>query len=133
MFAIGVLVFGLTLGNSPVGLVLISLATSAAATGLGLMVTSLGKTLEQVSGLSTLLSIILSVVGGMMVPISVMPEFLQKMALFTPHSWALRGYQDIIVRGLGVGEILPAVGTLMLFALGFWGIALWRFRYDQAG
>ena len=40
MFAIGVLVFGMSLGNQPLGLVFVTLATAGAATGLGLMLAS---------------------------------------------------------------------------------------------
>jgi len=130
MFLVGVVVFHLKLGNSPLALVVISLVTSAAATGMGMMVTCFVKSLEQASSLSTILGVVLSVIGGMMVPAYVMPEFMQKIAWFTPHAWALSAYQDIIVRGLGWTSILPTLGVLSLFALSFWGIAIWRFRFD---
>jgi ABC-2 type transport system permease protein len=69
-------------------------------------------------------------VGGMMVPISIMPAFMQTLARFTPHNWALQGFQDVIVRGLGVSATLPSLGMLLAFALAFWILALWRFRFD---
>ncbi len=130
MFGVGLLVFHISLGNDPVALTILALSTSAAATGLGLLLASLGKTLEQVSSLTTLLSIVLAAVGGMMVPASIMPHFMQTLSLATPHAWALTGFQDVIVRGLGLQAVFPEIGVLLAFAAAFWGLAIWRFRYD---
>jgi ABC-2 type transport system permease protein len=130
MFAVGVVVYHLNLGKDPLALVVISMVTAAAATGLGMMVTSFVKSLEQASSMGTLLGVVLSVIGGMMVPAYVMPDFMQIMSNFTPHAWALKAYQDIMVRGLDLSSALPSIGMLALFALGFWVIAIWRFRYE---
>lgn len=129
MFAVGVIFFGLHLGNVP-SLLLVSLAVAAAANGLGLLVAATGKTEAQVNGLAVLLAIILSALGGMMVPAFVMPDFMQTLARFTPHAWALAGYHDVIIRGLGIGQVLGEVGVLLLFASLFFLVAVWRFRFD---
>jgi ABC-2 type transport system permease protein len=73
---------------------------------------------------------VLSAVGGSMVPVSIMPQFMQTLSKFTPHNWALAGFQDVFVRGLGVSAILPDVGVLLVFAAAFWGIAIWKFRFE---
>lgn len=130
MFAIGVFVFHIGLGRDPLALILVTLVTALAATGLGLLIATLGKTLAQVSSLGTILAIVLSVVGGMMVPVYVMPRFMQSVAYATPHAWALSGYLDIMVRGLGVSAVLPAVGALLAFAAVFWILGIWRFRFE---
>lgn len=129
MFTIGVLFFSLDLGNIP-ALLLVSLALAAAANGLGLLVAAIGKTEAQINGLAVLLAIILSALGGMMVPTFVMPAFMQTLAQFTPHAWALAGYHDVIIRGLGIREVLGEVGVLLGFAALFFLVALWRFRFD---
>ncbi|MDH5605507.1 MAG: ABC transporter permease [Anaerolineae bacterium] len=130
MFAIGYFVFDMNLGSSPLALTVVTLATAAAATGLGLLVAALGKTREQIGGLSTLLVLTLAAVGGMMVPTFVMPEFMQTLSKISPHSWALAGYQDVIVRGLGTAAVMNEVGVLLGFALVFFSIAVWRFRWE---
>jgi len=130
MFAIGRLVFKMNLGRAPLALVAITLATAAAATGLGLLVAALGKTERQISGISTLLALTLAAVGGMMVPVFVMPGFMQTIARFSPHYWALQGYQDVIVRGLGLRAVLPETGVLLGFALAFYAVAMARFRFE---
>ena len=130
MFATGVLLFHISLGSDPLALLLVALSTSAAATGMGFLLASLGRSEEQVSSLGTLISVVMAAVGGMMVPVYVMPRFMQTVSQFTPHAWALAGFQDVMVRGLGVQAVLPAVGMLLGFAVLFWGIGVWRFRFD---
>ena len=130
MFAVGVVVFHIELGHDFLALALVSITTAAAANGLGLMIAALAKTREQMSGVSTLLSVTLAAVGGMMVPVYVMPDFMQFFSKITPHAWALQGFQDVIVRGLGILDILPESAALMGFALLFFGVALWRFRFE---
>ena len=128
MFAVGVIFCDMKLGNLP-ALVLVSIALALAANGLGLLVASLGKTEAQVNSLSVFLAITLGALGGMRVPASIMPGFRKTLSLFTPHAWALAGYQGVIVRGLGVSQVLPEVGVLMVFAGSFFVLALSRFRF----
>jgi ABC-type multidrug transport system permease subunit len=130
MFTVGVLVFHMSLGHDPLALLLLSLAAAATATGLGILLASLTKTQEQAGSLGTLLAVMLSAIGGSMIPTSVMPNFMQTLARFTPHFWGLAGFQDVMVRGLGVSAILPSVGMLLAFAAAFWAIAIWRFRFE---
>jgi ABC-2 type transport system permease protein len=136
MFAVGVFLLPLTglprleLGQHPEGLILVSVCASLAANGLGLLLAALGKTVEQVSGLSSLLVVTMAAVGGVMVPRFVMPEFMQTLSLVSPHAWALSAYQDILVRGYGIAQILPACGALLLFAAVFFGTAVLKFKWD---
>jgi ABC-type Na+ efflux pump permease subunit len=129
MFGVGVVLFGMKPGYLP-ALMLVSMALAAAANGLGLLVAALGKTEAQVNSLSVLLSITLAALGGMMVPAFIMPGFMKTLSLFTPHAWALAGYHDVIIRGLGLREVLPETGVLLGFAALFFAGALWRFRFD---
>jgi len=136
MFAVGVFIMPLVgapkleLGQHPEALILISLAASLAATGLGLLIAALAKTAEQISGLGTLLVVTMAALGGVMVPRYIMPDFMQTVGLITPHAWALTAYQDVLVRGYDVARILPEVAALMGFAVVFFGVALWRFKWD---
>jgi ABC-2 type transport system permease protein len=124
------LLFGLKLGYSPAGLVLVSMAAAAAATGLGVLVSALARTEAQVGGLTVLLLLTLSALGGCFVPRFVMPSWLQAAGRITPHAWALDAYQDLLVRGYGLAQVLPKVGVLAGFALLFFAIGVWRFRFE---
>ena len=124
------LLFGLNLGNSPAGLILVCLAAAATATGLGVLVAALARTDAQIGGLTTLLLLSMSALGGCFVPRFVMPDWLQKAGLITPHAWALDAFQDLFVRGYGLVEVLPKVGVLALFAAAFFAVGVWRFRFE---
>ncbi len=124
------LLFGMGLGRSPAGLVVVSLAAAAAATGLGVLVAALARTEAQVGSLTVLLLLSLSALGGCFVPRFVMPEWLQRIGLVTPHAWALDAYQDLFVRGYGLMDVLPKAGVLLAFAALFFGVGVWRFRFE---
>lgn len=136
MFAVGVFIMPLVgapkleLGAHPEALILISSATALAATGLGLLIAALAKTAEQIGGIGSLLVVTMAALGGVMVPRYIMPDFMQTAGLITPHAWALTAYQDVLVRGFNVARILPEVAALMGFAVVFFGVALWRLKWD---
>ncbi|MCS7221735.1 MAG: ABC transporter permease [Anaerolineae bacterium] len=130
MLGVSSLLFGMSLGYSPAGLVAVSLAAAATATGLGMMVSALARTEAQVGGLTVLLLLSMSALGGCFVPRFIMPNWLRAIGLITPHAWALDAYQDLLVRGYGLWEVLPKVGALGVFAVAFFGIGVWRFRFE---
>jgi ABC-2 type transport system permease protein len=130
MLGVSSLLFKMSLGASPIGLVLVSLAAAATATGLGVLVAALARTEAQISGLTILVLLTLSAAGGCFVPRFIMPQWLQTIGLVTPHAWALDAFQDLFVRGYGVLEVLPKVGVLAAFAAAFFAIGVWRFRFE---
>ncbi|MCL5951164.1 MAG: ABC transporter permease [Chloroflexi bacterium] len=71
------LLFGLNLGSSPAGLVPVSVAAAATATGLGVLVAALARTEAQIGGLTTLLLLTMAALGGSFIPRFAMPEWLK--------------------------------------------------------
>ena len=130
MLGVSSLLFKMSLGDSPVALVVVSLAAAATATGLGILVAALARTEAQIGGLTVLILLTLSALGGCFVPRFIMPEWLRTIGLVTPHAWALDAYQDLLVRGYGLLEVLPKIGVLVAFALVFFAIGVWRFRFE---
>lgn len=130
MIGVSSLLFGMNLGYSFSGLVAVSLAAAATSTGLGIMVAALARTEAQVGGLTVLLLLSLSALGGCFIPRFVMPSWLRVVGLVTPHAWALDAYQDLLVRGYNFSEVLPKIGVLGAFAVIFFGIGVWRFRFE---
>ena len=130
MLGVSSLLFKMSLGHSTAGLVVVSLAAAATATGLGVLVAAVARTEAQIWGLTVLLLLTLSTLGGCFIPRFIMPEWLRTVGLVTPHAWALDAYQDLLVRGYGLLEVLPKVGALAAFAVAFFGIGVWRFRFE---
>lgn len=46
-----------------------------------------------------------------------------------PSTWAMDGFQNIVMRGLGFSSVLIPAGLLMVYTLAFFGLALWRFKF----
>lgn len=128
LFGAGALLFGMNLGREPLALIPITLALAACATSLGLLVAALATNQQQLGGVSILI-IVMAALGGCMVPPVFVGDFLNKIMVFTPHGQALRAYQDIMVRGLGLVEVLPACGILLAIAGLFFSLAVARFRF----
>jgi ABC-2 type transport system permease protein len=127
LFAVGALIFGLRLGNDPLAFLLLTLALVAAAASIGM---AAATTRLRGGGLAAPL-IISAVLGGSMFPLDLMPPFLRSLSRLTPHSWALTGYQNLMVRGQGLQEVMPQIAVLAGFALVFFIIAARRFDFEH--
>ena len=129
MFAIARLAFGLDLGFIP-ALVVVSAALALAATGLGIALAGVARSETQGTGLAVIVVLTTSALGGVMVPRFIMPEAMQQIGNITPQAWAVQGYQDVLVRGQGLGGVWLEAGVLLIFAVVFTAIGIWRFRFD---
>jgi ABC-2 type transport system permease protein len=136
MFAIGVWLLprlgapSMSLGTHPEGLVVVTLAVALAANSLGLLLAALARTPAQSTGLGLIVVLTSAMIGGVMVPRFVMPPLMQTFGLISPHTWGLLAYQDVLMRGADVAAILPAIAILLGFAAAFFGVAVWRLRWD---
>ena len=129
LFTMGVLVWDMELGNSIPGIALTMVAFSAVSVSFGLMINALfsaNLAQQQTINLSV---IVLAAFGGALVPVFLLPGWMAAVSPITPHYWALSAFQDVIVRGGGVADILPALAVLVAFAGAFFSVALLRFRF----
>jgi ABC-2 type transport system permease protein len=125
LFLFGSLVFDVPLLRAPLALALLSMAVAVAVTGFGILFAVLCRSQKQLEGLSTIVVLTMSALGGSWWPRAITPEWFQKLGLFTLNAWAMDGYQDIFWRELGLGAVLPEVGVLL--AIGAVGALLaWR-------
>jgi ABC-2 type transport system permease protein len=118
--------------GDPVNVGLLILASVFAAMGVTSMVGSLAKTDEQAAGYSSIVAVILGVLGGTFFPLSLAPEWLLTLNKTTPHYWVIRGVGDSTVGG-GVDEIGPSLVALVAFGGILGAIAWWRARRLVAG
>ena len=129
VFAVGSGFFGMPLGNSPLGLLLLTVALALSATALGMLVAALVKTRSQVDTVATVLGLVLAAVGGSLTPI---PEegFIHMLSQLTPHAHAIEGYLKLTSEGAGVIQVLPQAGLLAGVGVLFFLVAMWRFKFD---
>jgi ABC-2 type transport system permease protein len=99
-----------------------TLAAAAAAAGLALAITTAFTTRQQAQTFANIAVLILSALGGSMVPRFLMPRFLQDIGWATPNAWALEAYTSIFWRDEGAAALLLPVGLLIVAAIA--GLAL---------
>ena len=109
-------------------MLLILFAISAAAVSLALAIASLVSTHAQAATLGPILNVLMAALGGIMVPLFVMPEVMQTIAAYSPMNWGLTGLLDVLLRGADIAAILPMVGRLLSFATLMLALAYLLFR-----
>jgi ABC-2 type transport system permease protein len=105
----------LVLGNSIAGIFILTLATSFAATGYGVMVGTLATTEHQAAIMGSLSILLLSALGGIWVPSYVMPQVMRNISAWSPLNWALEGFYKLFLRGGGISDILLNALKLLAF------------------
>lgn len=112
MFAWGQLVFGLPLTSHLPGFFIVTLFTAGAAAGFGLVLATVSRSRAQLSGLSTIIILAMSAVGGSMFPRFLMSDTMQQFGLVTFNAWALDAYLKVFWREVPLWELWPQVAVL---------------------
>jgi ABC-2 type transport system permease protein len=113
MFIFAWLVLNMDLSVNIPGLILMITATSFAVSSLGIFLAAVSKTRQQAQNLSTIIILVMSAIGGSMIPLFIMPAILQKIALLSVNYWGIQGFYDLFWRVLPLKEILPKILILM--------------------
>lgn len=136
MFAFTNLAFKVSLGSSPVGLVVLTLALAFVATSLGLLVAGLAKSAEQAGSMGMIIAFVLAGLGGS-IPVgsSVLASrdegFRRVLATILPNGHAVEGYYRLMAENGDLLRVLPQVGILFAMGLLLFIVAVWRFKFES--
>jgi ABC-2 type transport system permease protein len=112
LLAVGAAIFHLRF-SSP-GLLLMAIGSSSAAfVGIMMLLSVLGKTEAAVSGSGWAVLMVMSMFGGGMVPVIMMPGWMQAIGSFSPVKWAILSFEGAIWRGFSFSEMLLPCGILV--------------------
>jgi len=128
LFTFGWLVFKLNIFKDIPALLAMIIVTAFSCSAIGIFIASICKNQNQVSSLSTLIILGMSALGGSMVPLMIMPAYIQKIARFTLNYWAMKGFTDILWRNLSLKDIYPSLIVLSGITVVFSSIALTIFN-----
>jgi ABC-2 type transport system permease protein len=126
----GILVMKLNWGREPLALFVILLTSALAAAAFGTTLGTFIKSEGQANGLSIMFGMVFALMGGCWYPMELFPSTVQNIVKILPTTWAMQGMLDLVLRGGGLQEILPEAGVLLGFAVIFFSIGVWRFRYE---
>lgn len=114
--------------RAPLGTLLVSVALSLWVAAMGLLIGTLVKDDSQVVLFALMAMFIFSALGGTWFPLEVASGAFAAIGKAMPSAWAMTGYQNILMRGLGLESAWMPTLVLLAYALGFFVLAVWRFR-----
>lgn len=113
-------------------LIIVTLFAGLAAIGFGVLLGTVADTQEQSAPFGATSVVVLAAVGGIWVPVFLMPEFMQTIAGFSPMNWGLNAYYDIILRNSGIGGIAKELVFLFLFYIATVAISIFYEKKQNA-
>ena len=97
-------------------------------TGAAMLMGSVLNNAQQAGSFGVFFGLVLAALGGCMVPLEVFPPLMVKIAHMTPQAWAIDAFGKVLGKAAGVGQILPELGVLALYAAVLLGLATVLFR-----
>lgn len=129
--AIGLL-YGATIGAGIVGLVELLWIILLVGLGFGALSVAMATRAKQIQTyalISQTITMPMSFLAGAFVPITLLPAFLQPLAIVNPLTYAVNATRDIMIKGyLPLGTLLFASAVLIAFAAVMVALAVYFFR-----
>jgi len=114
----------------PLATLLVMVSFGAWIAALGLFIGTIAKTDEQAVMWSLLAMFILTALAGAWFPLDITGQAFNTIGHLTPGAWAMDGFQNIVMRGLGLASVVVPAIVLWGFAALFFGLAVWRFKFE---
>ncbi|KAA1244639.1 ABC transporter permease [Aquimarina sp. RZ0] len=122
----------LNLGTNLGLLYLVAISSGMGAIGLGILLGTVFNTHEQAAPFGAVLIVMLAAIGGVWVPVFVMPDTMQVLAKVSPMNWGLEAFYDCFLRKGNLGDILPEIGLLIGFFISTIVIAILYYEKKKA-
>jgi ABC-2 type transport system permease protein len=126
----GQIALGVDYLREPLAIVLVMVTLALWISGMGLLIGAIAKGEEQAIMWSLIAMFLFTALGGAWFPLDVTGQAFATIGHLTPGAWAMDGFQNVIVRGLGLNSVLAPVLVLVGYAALFFGLAVWRFRFE---
>lgn len=114
--AMAVFAFGVRIGDPP-KYVAALLACTMCFTGLTMVLCVTGRTEQAVSGAGWATLLVFAMIGGAMVPVSIMPNWLVTLSDLSPVKWAIWALEGATWRDLAWSELLRPLALLVAFGV----------------
>jgi ABC-type multidrug transport system permease subunit len=128
LFAVGRLLFGISLGREPWLLLLPTVAIVFAGTAFGLVVAALATSREAVLPIGSIAIVTMAAVGGCWWPIDLEPRWMRQVALAFPTTWAMEAFNDLMIRRRGFDAALRPTAVMLAFGTLYLVVGMVIFR-----
>ena len=109
--------------------ILVLAASLLSFSGLGILSASYLLLFKRGNPAKWLLIGLWSIAGGMLFPVSILPDWLQVVAKLNPMTHALNAMRAALLDGAGLLQLLPAIELLLLFAAALLPISMLVFYW----
>ena len=116
---------GLDIGHEWWNVILAAVVITFSAISFGMLIGSYFNTYHQAMMFGSITIILMSAIGGIWIPIEVLPHWMQSLAKLSPLHWSLNLVQDVFLRGIVWSRFLVKMSVLM----GFGTICLFASTY----
>jgi len=127
LISFGQLVLHVNYLSAPGATLLVAFCAAVCVAALGLLIGVLAKTQEQGNIFALILMFLLAGMGGSWVPLEVTGATFRSIGHLSPIAWAMDGFQNISIRGLGIESVVTPSAALLGYAMLFFALATWRF------
>ena len=136
LFGVANIAFDVSLGKSPAGLAVMTIAIALVATSLGVLLAALAKTSKQAGSLGVMLGFVLAGISG---AVAINPGmmffqaegFMGLLSRLTPHGHAVKGFYSLMAEDATFMQVLPQAAILVGMSVIFFLIARWRFKFIE--
>jgi ABC-type multidrug transport system permease subunit len=131
LFAAGWALFGISLGRAPAALMMPAAAIAFAGSAFGLIVAGAGRTRDAVLPVGAIVIMTMAAIGGCWWPLDFEPAWMQQLALALPTTWAMRAFNDLMIRHLAASSALAPAAVNFGFGILYTivGVAIARRRF----
>ena len=126
LIAFGQFILKVNYLRDPAATFLVALSAALCISAMGLLIGVLARSEEQAITFSLIPMFVLSGLGGAWVPLEVTGETFAMIGHVSPVAWAMDGFKNISIRGLGFESVLLPVAALAGYAVIFFALAVWR-------
>jgi len=126
----GQVAFGVDYMHAPLGTLLVMVALALWAASMGLLIGAVAREQSQVVMYSLVAMFVLASLGGAWFPLEITGRTFATIGHLLPTAWAMDGFQNIVLRGLGLASVVTPVLVLAGYAVVFFGLAVWRLRFE---
>ncbi len=96
--------------------------------GLGLFISTVADTQQQVMFVSFFFMMIFILMGGIFTPVDSMPDWAQTLDRVNPIYYFMKIMRNVVMKGSGFTDLIEEFVSLIVIGLVFLSLSIWRYR-----
>ena len=108
--------------QQPISLAIIAIALTFCTTGIGLALSIVIKTNNMGIAITQVIALVGAMIGGLWMPLEMMPDFFQMISRVTPQYWAHIGFKEAMSGTITISSLL--LSSVILIGFGCLGLII---------